>query len=148
MLALAKDMAMDLVFGIPTTESESKAACFIGQQCRWHKDLICELGHPQPPIRIMEDNQGQVCLSNGTNHGKSGHFRRAVGYFECLVNLGVLWFDKVPSDENFLDIFTKCVAPESRFSYLRDIAIGEKPYMLITRPWIDMAPGASYVLLE
>ena len=69
-----------------TTEAESKAACFIGQHCRWHKDLITELGCPQPPVRIMEDNEGQVCLSNGTNHGKSGHFRRAVGYFEGLTN--------------------------------------------------------------
>ena len=121
-----------------TTESESKAACFIGQQCRWHKDLITELGCPQPPVRIMEDNQGQVYLSNGTNHGKSGHFRRAVGYYEGLVDRGILWFDKTPSNENGSDIFTKVVSPVEQFTRLANILMGETPEIFISRRVADI----------
>ena len=79
----------------------------------------------------MEDNQGQVYLSNGTNHGKSGHFRRAVGYYEGLVDQGILWFDKTPSNENGSDIFTKVVSPVEQFTRLANILIGETPEIFI-----------------
>ena len=39
-----------------TTEAESKAATFIGQHTHWHKDFLSELGFPQPPVRLLEDN--------------------------------------------------------------------------------------------
>ena len=88
---------------------------------------------------FMEDNEGQVCLSNGTNHGKSGHFRRAVGYFEGLTNNGTLWYDKVPSNECIADILTKVsVGAESKFSYLRNVSTGKTPYMFISRRVCDI----------
>ena len=121
-----------------TTEAESKAACFIGQQCNWHIDLLTELGHPQPPVRIMEDNRGVVCLAEGTNHGKSGHFRRAVSYYEGLSDRSLLWFDKIPSENNTADTLTKVVAPESTFSELINIAMGETPSLFISRRISDI----------
>ena len=39
-----------------TTESESKAATFIGQHIHWHRDLLSELGFRQPPTRVLGDN--------------------------------------------------------------------------------------------
>ena len=121
-----------------TTEAESKAACFIGQQCNWHIDLLTELGHAQPPVRIMEDNRGVVCLAEGTNHGKSGHFRRAVSYYEGLSDRSLLWFDKIPSENNTSDTLTKVVAPESTFSELINIAMGETPSLFISRRISDI----------
>ena len=33
-----------------------------------------------------------VCLANGTTHGKSGHFKRAVSYYEALSDYGLTEF--------------------------------------------------------
>ena len=76
------------------------------QHCSWHKDT--ELGHPQPPVRIMEDYQGVdyqgvVCLANGTTPGTSGQFKRAVSYYEALSDRGIRCFDRIPSDNSTVD---------------------------------------------
>ena len=86
----------------------------------------------------MEDNKGQIYLSNGTNHGKSGHFRRAVGYYEGLVDRGILWFDKTPSNENGQIYFTKVVSPVEQFTRLANILMGETPEIFISRRVADI----------
>ena len=120
-----------------TTEAESKAATFIGQHTHWHKDFLSELGFPQPPVRLLEDNKGVVDLSYGTTAGKSGHFRRSVAYYEGLVNRGVCWFDKVPSGENGADVLTKCV-PSTVLHDLVSVNMGIRPKICLTRRLRDI----------
>ena len=73
------------------------------QHCSLHKDLVTELGHPQPPVRIMKDYQRVVCLANGTTPGTSGQFKRAVSYYEALSDRGIRCFDRIPSDNSTVD---------------------------------------------
>lgn len=98
---------------------------------------LADLGFIQPPVRVLEDNKGVCDLSYGTTTGKSGHFRRFVFYFEGLVNRGICWFDKVASEDNQADIFTKCLDAVT-FHRLVDIAIGTTPTVIMTKKLRDI----------
>ena len=53
-------------------------------------------------------------------------------YVEDKVNAGEVWVDKVPTDLNVSDIFTKNVEPGHKFIGLRDIALGRTPYLYVS----------------
>ena len=53
-------------------------------------------------------------------------------YVEDKVNAGEVWVDKVPTDVNIADIFTKSVEPGHKFIGLRDIAVGKAPYLYVS----------------
>ena len=73
----------------------------------------------------------------GIAHGqketaKSANFERPQTHVEDKVKAGEVWVDKVPTDVNIADIFTKSVEPGHKFIGLRDIAVGKAPYLYVS----------------
>ena len=116
-----------------TTEAEMKALAASCHELDWVRDAMVELGFQQGCIRIYEDNAGTVFLAHGQKEtAKSANFKRSQTYVEDKVNAGEVWVDKVPTDVNIADIFTKNVEPGHKFIGLRDIAVGKAPYLYVS----------------
>ena len=73
-------------------------------------DLATELGAPQDTIRIMED--------------KSQPFK---SFVEHEIDTLLVWLNKVPSEHNFSDIFTKSMHSAQDFNRLVGVFNGESP---------------------
>ena len=107
-----------------------KAASQVGMEVVWLRDLVTELGAVQDCIRVMEDNSGCVHLAHGQKDtSRSGHFKRTQTYVEDLVSSGFIWLDRVETDFNPADIFTKAVEPAKKFGDLRDVIMGIQPQL-------------------
>jgi len=117
-----------------TTEAETKAATLVAQDVAWLRDLTSELGVPQGCVRVMEDNSGCVALAHGQKDtALSAHYKRAQTYVQGEVERGSIWLDDVEGIHNPSDIFTKSVEPANQFAYLRDVIMGIRPELYLSK---------------
>ncbi|GJS47747.1 retrovirus-related pol polyprotein from transposon TNT 1-94 [Tanacetum coccineum] len=104
---------------ISTTKAEyvsSRKAC---QQALWMKQALVDYGIRLDDIPIICDNKGAIDLSkNPVQHSRTKHIEIRHHFLCDNVQKGNITIEKVPSEDNIIDILTKPLKQES-FNYLR-----------------------------
>ncbi|GJX87279.1 retrovirus-related pol polyprotein from transposon TNT 1-94 [Tanacetum coccineum] len=104
---------------ISTTEAEyvfAKKAC---QQALWMKQALIDYDIHLDDIPIMCDNKGAINLSkNPVQHYRTKHIEIHHHFLHDNIQMGNISIEKVASEDNIADIFTKPLKREV-FNYLR-----------------------------
>ena len=115
-----------------TAWAETIAAAQCAIELRSLIDLAAELGAPQQTIRILEDNSPAIYLSAGEKDTqKSQPFKRLQFFVEHEIDNLLVWLNKVPSEHNFSDIFTKSMHSARDFNRLVGVFNGETPHLYL-----------------
>jgi len=125
-----------------TAHSEMIALAAGARELHWAADFMAEMGHEQGITRVLGDNQSANLQATGDyKSSKSDHYRRIQFYVEDSVRQGVMWVDKVSTEDNIADIGTKQVTPIAQFKKLRDIAHGSTPSLVMSKKVRDILDG-------
>lgn len=94
-----------------TTESEYIAASDAAKEAAWMKKFITDLNvvpSIRKPIEILCDNTGAIAhAKEPRSHHRSKHILRQFHYIREVVERGDIKIDKVHTDQNLADPFTK-----------------------------------------
>ncbi|GJY71411.1 hypothetical protein Tco_0475114 [Tanacetum coccineum] len=104
---------------ISTTEAEY---VFVGKACQqalWMKQALIDYDIRLDDVPIMCDNKGAIDLSkNPVQHSRTKHIEIRHHFLRDNVQKGNISIEKVASEDNIVDIFTKPLKHEV-FNYLR-----------------------------
>ncbi|GJY35446.1 retrovirus-related pol polyprotein from transposon TNT 1-94 [Tanacetum coccineum] len=104
---------------ISTTEAEYVSARKACQQALWMKQALIDYGIRLDDVPIMCDNKGAINLSkNLVQHSRIKHIEIRHHFLRDNVQKGNISIEKVASDDNIVNIFTKPLKREV-FNYLR-----------------------------
>ncbi|GJY12806.1 retrovirus-related pol polyprotein from transposon TNT 1-94 [Tanacetum coccineum] len=93
---------------IPTTEAEYVSAGKACQQVLWMKQALIDYGIRLDDVPIMCDNKGAIDLSkNPVQHSKTNNIEIRHQFLRDNVQKGNISIEKVASEDNIGDIFTK-----------------------------------------
>ncbi|GJU09054.1 zf-CCHC domain-containing protein [Tanacetum coccineum] len=106
-------------FAISMTEAEYVSAGKACQRALWMKQALIDYGIRLGDVLIMCDNKGAINLSkNPVQHSRTKHIEICYHFLRDNVQKGNISFEKVASEDNIADIFTKPLKREV-FNYLR-----------------------------
>ncbi|GKE05391.1 hypothetical protein Tco_1397409 [Tanacetum coccineum] len=95
---------------ISTTESEYVSAGKACQQALWMKQDLVDYGIRLNDIPMMCQNKGAIYLSkNPVQHSRTKHIEIRHHFLRDNVQKGNISNEKVPSEDNIVDILTKCL---------------------------------------
>ena len=102
---------------LPTAEAEYVALASAAQESIWLRKLIAELGSPNGPTTIFEDNQSAIAMSrNPQPHGRVKHIDIKHHFiWEQVTNKNVK-LEYCPTKVMTADIFTKGLAREQFYA--------------------------------
>ncbi|GKB52788.1 hypothetical protein Tco_0903541 [Tanacetum coccineum] len=104
---------------ISTTEAECVSARKACQQALWMKQALIDYGIRLDDVPIMCDNKGDFDFSkNPVQHSRTKHIEIHHHFLRDNVQKGNISIEKVESEDNIADIFTKPLKREV-FNYLR-----------------------------
>ncbi|GJY96673.1 hypothetical protein Tco_0513583 [Tanacetum coccineum] len=104
---------------ISTTKAEYVSAGKACQQALWMKQALIDYGIRLDDVLIMCDNKGAIDLSkNPVQHSRTKHIEIRHHFLRDNVQKGNISIEKVASEDNIADIFTKPLKREV-FNYLR-----------------------------
>ncbi|GJY81606.1 retrovirus-related pol polyprotein from transposon TNT 1-94 [Tanacetum coccineum] len=104
---------------ISTTEAEYVSAGKACQQALWMKQALIDYDIRLDDVPIMCDNKGAIDLSkNPVQHSRTKHIEIRHHFLRDNVQKGNISIEKVASEDNIADIFTKPLKREV-FNYLR-----------------------------
>lgn len=104
---------------ISTTEAKYVSAGKACQQALWMKQALVDYGVRLDNIPIMCDNKGAIDLSNNPiQHSRTKHIEIRHHFLRDNVQKGNITIEKVASEDNIADIFTKPLKREL-FNHLR-----------------------------
>ncbi|GJU98799.1 copia protein [Tanacetum coccineum] len=104
---------------ISTTEAEYVSAGKACQQALWMKQALIDYDIRLDNVPIMCDNKGAIDLSkNPVQHSRTKHIEIRHHFLRDNVQKGNISIEKVASEDNIADIFTKPLKREV-FNYLR-----------------------------
>jgi hypothetical protein len=104
---------------ISTTEAEYVSAGKACQQALWMKQALVDYGIRLENVPIMCDNKGAIDLSkNPVQHSRTKHIEIRHHFLRDNVQKGNISIEKVASEDNIADIFTKPLKREL-FNHLR-----------------------------
>ncbi|GJZ56930.1 hypothetical protein Tco_0612424 [Tanacetum coccineum] len=104
---------------ISTSEAEYVSAEKACQQVLWTKQVLIDYGIRLDDVPIMCDNKGAIDLSkNPIQHSRTKHIEIRHHFLRDNVQKGNISIEKVASEDNIADIFTKPLKREV-FNYLR-----------------------------
>ena len=93
---------------ISTTKAEYVSAGKVCQQALWMKQALIDYGIRLENVPIMCDNKGVIDLSkNPVQHSKTKHIEIRHHFLMDNVQKGNISIEKVASEDNISDIFTK-----------------------------------------
>jgi len=97
---------------LSSMEAEYMAACAPAQETIWLSRLLKEFcSHFINPIILLEDNQACIHLSkNPGDHSKPKHIDTRYHFVREQVEKGAIVLEKVDTNDNLADIFTKPLA--------------------------------------
>jgi len=97
------------VIALSSTEAEYIAAAEATREVVYLRSFVDFIHNPEPgPTTIFEDNQGTIHLvNNPVHHRRSKHIDLRWHYIRDKQELGVIKMEKVHTDLNHADIFTK-----------------------------------------
>ncbi|GJS62038.1 retrovirus-related pol polyprotein from transposon TNT 1-94 [Tanacetum coccineum] len=108
-----------MALAISMTEAEYVSAGKACQQALWMKQALIDYGIRLDDVPIMCDNKGTIDLSkNPVQHSRTKHIEIRHHFLHDNVQKGNISIEKVASEDNIADIFTKPLKREV-FNYLR-----------------------------
>ncbi|GKD37804.1 hypothetical protein Tco_1258011 [Tanacetum coccineum] len=108
-----------MALAISTTEAEYVSAKKACKQALWMKQALIDFGICLNDVPIMCDNKGAIDLSkNPVQHSRTKHIEIRHHFLRDNIQKGNISIEKVASEDNIADIFTKPLKREV-FNYLR-----------------------------
>ena len=109
-----------------STEAEIASLNEIVSDILHTRDLLDELGHPQPITAVMEDNTAAIQLMEGPQGNyqtRSKHIKVRYSFFRDQVRLQLVTLQHCPTEDMIADIHTKALTG-SKYVNLRDSLLG------------------------
>ncbi|KAE8692022.1 hypothetical protein F3Y22_tig00110863pilonHSYRG00024 [Hibiscus syriacus] len=109
------------VVALSTTEAQYMAAAEAAKEALWITGLVKELGVQQGGVQLLCDNQSAIHLAkNQVYRVRTKHIDVRFHKIRVLVASGEILFQKVHTDENAADMFTKPVTTD-KFKHCLDL---------------------------
>nr|GFC19722.1 retrovirus-related Pol polyprotein from transposon TNT 1-94 [Tanacetum cinerariifolium] len=119
--------AKQSIFATSYVEDEYIAAFDASKEAVWVKKFISGLRVVptiEEPISIYCDNNGAIAIANESGITKvARHFRAKVHYLREIIELGDIKLEKVHTDDNLADPFTKALAFPKHSEHTKDIGM-------------------------
>ncbi|KAD2393595.1 hypothetical protein E3N88_40572 [Mikania micrantha] len=110
-----------------TTESKYIAASEAAKEAAWMKEFMTDLGvvpSIMKPIEILCDNTGAIAqVKEPRSHHRSKHILRQFHYIREVVERGDIKIDKIHTDQNLADPFTKPMPLSKHEEHVEKIGI-------------------------
>ncbi|GJW34174.1 putative ribonuclease H-like domain-containing protein [Tanacetum coccineum] len=138
------------IFATSSAEAEYIAAYDASKEAVWVRKFISGLGVVptiEEPINMYCDNTGAITIANESGITKGArHFRAKVHYLREVIEYGDIKLEKVHTDDNLADPFTKALAFPKHSEHTRNI--GMLPARLPSYAGVDGLVVISGVLGE
>nr|GEW54569.1 retrotransposon protein, putative, Ty1-copia subclass [Tanacetum cinerariifolium] len=119
--------AKQIMFAISSVEAEYIAAFDASKEAVWVRNFIFGLGVVptiEKPISIYCDNTGAIAIANESGITKGArHFRAKVHNLREVIEFGDIKLEKVYTDDNLADPFTKALAFPKHSEHTRNIGM-------------------------
>nr|GEV45479.1 ribonuclease H-like domain-containing protein [Tanacetum cinerariifolium] len=146
--------AKQIIFATSFAEAEYIAAFDASKEAVWVRKFISRLGVVstiEEPISMYCDNTGAIAISNESGIMKGArHFHAKVHYLREVIEFGDIKLEKVHTDDNLADPFTKALAFPKHFEHTRNIGMlsanrnyakevrpGGKEYEVLVKPFLE-----------
>ncbi|GJV41352.1 retrotransposon protein, putative, ty1-copia subclass [Tanacetum coccineum] len=115
------------IFATSSAEAEYIAAYDASKEAVWVRKFIFGLGVVptiEEPINMYCDNTGAITIANESGITKGArHFRAKVHYLREVIEYGDIKLEKVHTDDNLADPFTKALAFPKHSEHTRNIGM-------------------------
>ncbi|GJV51222.1 retrotransposon protein, putative, ty1-copia subclass [Tanacetum coccineum] len=115
------------IFATSSAEAEYIAAFDASKEAVWVRKFISGLGVVptiEKPINMYCDNTGAIAIANESGITKGArHFRAKVHYLREVIEFGDIKLEKVHTDDNLADLFTKALAFSKHSELTRNIGM-------------------------
>ncbi|GJY60895.1 retrotransposon protein, putative, ty1-copia subclass, partial [Tanacetum coccineum] len=112
-------------FATSSTDAEYIAAFDVSKEAVWIRKFISGLGIVptiEEPISMYCDNTGAIAIAKDDGVTKGArHFRAKVHYLRETIKLGDVKIEKIDTDDNLADPFTKALAFPKHYELTRNI---------------------------
>ncbi|GJT69269.1 retrotransposon protein, putative, ty1-copia subclass, partial [Tanacetum coccineum] len=119
--------AKQSIFATSSAEAEYIAAFDASKEAVWVRKFIYGLGVVptiEKPINMYCDNTGAIAIANESGITKGArHFRAKVHYLREVIEFGDIKLEKVQTDDNLADPFTKALAFPKHSELTRNIGM-------------------------
>ncbi|GJR99355.1 retrotransposon protein, putative, ty1-copia subclass, partial [Tanacetum coccineum] len=119
--------AKQSIFATSSAEAEYIAAYDASKEAVWVRKFISGLGVVpiiEKPISMYCDNTGAITIANESGITKGArHFRAKVHYLREVIEFGDIKLEKVHTDDNLADPFTKALAFPKHSEHTRNIGM-------------------------
>nr|GEU84047.1 hypothetical protein [Tanacetum cinerariifolium] len=119
--------AKQSIFATSSVEAEYIAAFDASKEALWVRKFISKLGVVptiKEPISMYCDNTGAITIANESGITKGArHFRSKVHYLHKVIEYGDVKLEKVHTDDNLADPFTKALAFAKHSEHTRNIGM-------------------------
>jgi hypothetical protein len=94
---------------LSTMEGEYVAASLACSEALWMRQLLEELGYPQPATTIYVDNSAAINIANNTSniHNRAKHIDLKYHMIKAAVYMKKIDFVKISTEDNIADLLTK-----------------------------------------
>ncbi len=125
---------------LSTLEAEYIALCLATQEALWLTQLLKELDISIPlPLRIFEDNQGAIAISNDPkHHPKTKHIEVKYHFIREKVDSGEIRIQHVESRNMLADLLTKPISKEKLSEHLKRIHLTDSRRSVEIEPEEDI----------
>ena len=104
---------MQKVNVLSTTEVEYVATIEVSKEMIWLQFFLEELEHPQKDNYLLANSQSAIHLvKNPALHSKTKQIQLRYHFIQSVLDDGQLKLDKIHTDDNPIDMFTKVVTRE------------------------------------
>ena len=115
---------MQKVNALSTIEVEYVASIEVAKDMIWLQFFMEELGHPQKDNCLFTDSQSAIHLvKNSALHSKTKHIQLWYNFIQSVLDDGQLKLEKIHTDDNPADMFTKAVTREKLSSSLASVGL-------------------------
>nr|GEX14581.1 tRNA dimethylallyltransferase 9 [Tanacetum cinerariifolium] len=115
------------IFATSSTDAEYIAAFDASKEAVWIRKFISRLGIVptiEEPISMYYDNTGAIAIAKDDGVTKGArYFRPKVNYLRETIKLGDIKIEKIDTDDNLADLFTKVLAFPKHFELTRNIGL-------------------------
>ncbi|GJZ83994.1 retrotransposon protein, putative, ty1-copia subclass [Tanacetum coccineum] len=115
------------IFATSSAEAEYIAAYDASKEAVWVRKFISGLGVVpiiEEPINMYCDNTGAITIANESGITKGArHFRAKVHYLREVIEFGDIKLEKVHTDDNLADPFTKALAFPKHSEHTKNIGM-------------------------
>ncbi|GJY72376.1 retrotransposon protein, putative, ty1-copia subclass [Tanacetum coccineum] len=119
--------AKQSIFATSSAEAEYIAAYDASKEAVWVRKFISGLGVVpiiEEPISMYCDNTGAITIANESGITKGArHFRAKVHYLREVIEFGDIKLEKVHTDDNLADPFTKALAFPKHSEHTKNIGM-------------------------